>query len=305
MSNLKIYSLKKYFQNIFINRLLLLLAFILLFRTNGTSQIISGVVNDKINGKAVSFAAVQVFTGGELKLYVANSEGKFSFNRNIPFDSIIISSLGYETRVFYENERVYELLPLIYSLKEVTIRPLKKKYIGLKDDLFGGVNNVSATGLARISYIPNNVGKKVVISQVIINCPASVKQDTNCYDLIKILLFERTPNHKPGKDLCQIPIYAYKYQFKDKIIIDILKYNIYLPKEGLFVGYVFIGSYNKLAPSDTKLCAYRSALKYRYLNSTTLVSFIKNFDKPKEEWQLVSSSNGKNRYFLFGITIMK
>ncbi|MBU1013363.1 MAG: carboxypeptidase-like regulatory domain-containing protein [Bacteroidetes bacterium] len=90
--------------------------------------IIQGIVKDQKSGQPISFANIYI---PEKRMGTAtNLYGEFKFELS-PIDSMLISAIGYESRLIYLNDSVYnesieiniDLVPRIYDLTEVVIRP--------------------------------------------------------------------------------------------------------------------------------------------------------------------------------------
>jgi hypothetical protein len=208
--------------------------FILLFQLSVSAQF-RGVVLDSISKQPVSFA--NVWVENENKGATSEENGQFSIQTDEENKTLIISALGYETKKIKMAWATKVLLkPIAFQLNEVEIRTkkeTKKLEIGNSknrycNQLSGGLPWMFA------KYFPYEVKYKLTpfIQNAILFTDSEIKNAT-----FKLRIFEKTSDGLPGADLLEEDIIVIVKKGHHKNTIDLSKYNLSLPTNGLFVAF--------------------------------------------------------------------
>lgn len=245
MSNLK----KKYFLS------LILFVYI---STNLFSQIITGFVKDSISGNPIIYSNI-VFSIKNVGVY-SDEKGFFEINLNKnKKDTLLFSAIGFKTKKLslfhlkYSNKMVDILLsPDVISLDEVVIsssekNKYKNEYLGEKKE--GNVSMSSLIGNQIVSYVKNPFNKsgKIEVLTLYLNRVRKAKSIAKLN--IKIYRYDSI-NDKPSKLISTENIIIKPKNKKYKQKIDLSKYHLPFPKEGICIGIEYISLDNSLIGSD-------------------------------------------------------
>lgn len=224
---------------------IILLCFILTTSALGESINIKGKLLDSQTGEFVSFANIAIielqngttsYQNGEFSLLIEGSDISNSLN---------ISCINYKDTVIalkdldFENLNLIKLEPLVYGISEIIVIPPK-----LEDEIIinklkrskilGGIacNNIPNI-YAR--YFPNRADYENI------NTISSIQIGTKSWQnkgksKIKIRIFKMdTVLNQPSSDILKEELIVILKNGKINTI-NLLKYNIRVPKEGVFVG---------------------------------------------------------------------
>lgn len=157
-------------------------------------------------------------------------------------DSIIVSSIGFNDTLIQISEMDSKLVlkPKIYQISEIAVFPKERKELILNDlsdaEFKGGIMNDTTPQIVG-RYFPYNEENKdyAYIKSVLIYSRDSHKGKLN----LRIYSFDTT-NARPIKELVMKNIIVETKKsmfFKAKPVeVDLSKFNITFPKEGLFIG---------------------------------------------------------------------
>lgn len=158
------------------------------------------------------------------------------------YDSIIVSSIGFNDTLIQISKikSILTLKPKIYQISEIAVFPKERKELILNDlsgnEFKGGIMNDTTPQIVG-RYFPYNEETKdyIYVKSVVIYSRDSHKGKLN----LRIYSFDTT-NVRPIKELVMenLLVETKKSMFyKAKPVeIDLSKFNITFPKEGLFIG---------------------------------------------------------------------
>lgn len=224
--------------------------FVYLFLLNFIQGNIKFKLVDEKNKTSIQFATI-FFNGQFKKAMYTDSLGNFSII-NDPNSYIKIIALGYEEKIVY----LYELNDSLISMKEkiTTLPDVIVKNIENKNITFHGFLDLKSN---KIIY-PGATGQIITV----LLPPSEELEYRKIYKLkYKISNYSRMSdkmtdgivrpklysvnNNSPYKDILNNNIIYRINKKQSEIIIDISKYNILFPKEGLFIGLEWIGEIEK------------------------------------------------------------
>ncbi|MDP5027786.1 MAG: carboxypeptidase-like regulatory domain-containing protein [Flavobacterium sp.] len=231
--------------------------FLFFFISFSLSAQIRGVVKDSISGEPIPYVNIWV----ENETIGTTSETNGSFSLDIKEEKLLVfSALGYEIKKASSKSEVILLKPKVVELKEVVISiPKKSKELEI------GVSK-------KRYYLPESqvepwiIAKKFDVDEN--NQDVNFVKDINFFikseiqkGVFRVRFFEVNSDGMPGEDLVSEEIIVEVKKGKSKITVDVSKYNIQIPKEGIVVGFesLFINrnKYNQKASlNGTKKTIY-------------------------------------------------
>ncbi|MDR1197800.1 MAG: carboxypeptidase-like regulatory domain-containing protein [Prevotellaceae bacterium] len=209
-------------------------------------------IADSITREPVEYACI-VFADTVGGTY-SNSKGIFYISQNI--GQIEISSIGYYSKTI-NIEKIIDTVfisPQVYEISETKVLPTKKKRKSIE---LGYANENSIYFIGFISgeeiavYIPagneNNTFR--LIKQVIIRERNALQRQLDIQrreytGIFKINFYEATENKEIGELINTEDIVFTSEILKSKTKLDVGKYNIYMPENGIFVGVEFMETIN-------------------------------------------------------------
>lgn len=195
---------------------------------------IKGVVKDSISGKPIAFVNIWV----ENENIGTTSEENGSFTLEIKEEkNIVFSVLGYETKTIKaSNFENVLLVQKVYEMPEVVLEVPKRT----KEIEVGNSNN--RFYLAESQIVPWIFAKKIdldsldlslkFLKQIIYFTNSEVQSGK-----FRIRIFNLDIKGKPLDDLLVEEIIVLVKKGKQKSIVDVSKFNIEIPKEGILVGF--------------------------------------------------------------------
>ena len=210
--------------------------FIFLFLiTFSLSAQVKGVVKDSITGEPIPFVNIWV----ENENIGTTSETNGSFTLDIKDDKkLIFSALGYETKIISSKSEIIYLKLIVYELNEVVVENSKKtKEIKLGSFKKGKIKLYYGSGIK-----PTTLAKKIEFTDEVSNYPflKEISFLSLCQiKKAKIILrfFELDNNGLPGADYLNENIIIEVKEGKNINKIDLEKYNIKIPKKGIFIAF--------------------------------------------------------------------
>ncbi len=166
------------------------------------------------------------------------SEENGAFNINVSQDkSLIFSALGFEKRIIKASEVERTVLKLSsFKLDEVVVE--KRKNI-LEIEIGNQTNNnvtlISGNrGWLNAKYFPYELTytKTKFIKSAIVITKSNVKDA-----IFKLRVFSKADNGEPDSDLIEEDIIVMVKKGRKKSKIDLSKYNLVFPKEGVFIAF--------------------------------------------------------------------
>lgn len=207
---------------------------IVLFTISVSAQI-KGVVRDSIKLTPISYAALVI----ENTSIGTNCDefGRFQLDTSKPEQKIVISCLGYKTKVVVTASFMDVLLePLDTTIEEVEISTPKKNseiIVGQykKTDISFSNNGASGIWAKHIAFT-DDIKNHPFIKTIEFTTQSSVKNAK-----LKLRFLNTNENGLPGVDLVfdEIIITVKKGKNKNKISLD--QYGIKIPENGIFIGF--------------------------------------------------------------------
>jgi hypothetical protein len=194
--------------------------------------IIDSVTESKLSGATVSIGATKGYIS-DINGIAAIDASAISYN-----DTIKISYVGYKPYLFNYHGIFPDTIlldPLTTDLQEVSIHNTNKKIsLGCAYDNFDG-GYLPGANQEIAEYIPNNAGIRGTILSIDIVLDNVTKGVGKPF---KINIYSKNKGHLyPGKKLIQDSIIVYDPERLTTINVDISKYNIQVPPEGIFIGF--------------------------------------------------------------------
>ncbi len=225
----------------------IILGFLLYFNKLFSQTIdYKGQIVDKVSNEILPFSTVEVFS--LRKGVIANDHGEFTLSvptSNIN-DTVEFSFLGYKRKKIVLNSlsdtkiNIIKLEKETYVLKEVVVNPndyITKK-LGIVVKKNKGKWHLGNPGDQHAILIKNPFDKSGRLKNV--NFYITKKGFPSAPFRVRIYSYDSI-NNKPGKDLLNTNlIVSFNKKTKGWFTVDVSKYNIEFPKEGLFVAMEWI-----------------------------------------------------------------
>ena len=206
--------------------------FLYLISISLTAQI-RGVVKDSISGEPIPFVNIWV----ENETIGTTSEVDGSFLLDLKEEKVLVlSALGYETKKLSSKNETILLKPKVFELKEVVIeQPKFSKKIEVGKTKNNGFHEIYNAGpIIRAKFFPfQEIHNEIKFLKEISILTESEIDSTS----FKIRIFSVGIDGFPTKDLIDDDIFVFVKKGKQKTKIDILKYRLEFPEEGLFIAY--------------------------------------------------------------------
>jgi hypothetical protein len=254
-------------------------AFFFLFSISLSAQI-KGVVTDSLYGKPIPY--VNIVVENENIGSTSEEDGSFVVYTSEKSKRLLFSALGFEKKtVLISEAKSVQLKPMEYELQEVMISNRKQT----KEIEIGKTNSAISQAFdygPRIDtkffpYLPE-YKKTKFIKQVSMVTDSKIENA-----LIKIHLYEVNDDGFPGKELIGKELFVSIQKGTRTHKIDVSKYNLTLPKRGIFVGFekLLIES-NKVEKTitdsntnTTKIVrTYYPYVLYNYIERPFLFTFV-------------------------------
>ncbi|MDR1983985.1 MAG: carboxypeptidase-like regulatory domain-containing protein [Prevotellaceae bacterium] len=209
-------------------------------------------IADSITHEPIEYASI-VFVGIEGGTY-SNNKGVFYIPQNV--EQIELSSIGYNTKttILQKNIDTIFLFPQVYELTEAKILPIKKKRKSVelgyaqKNSIY---THMSLPGEEIAVYIPliNNENAYRLIKRVLFKERVYVARKFNLYKIdytsvFKINFYSVAENNEIGELINTEDIVFTSDILKTTTKLDVSKYNIYMPENGIFVAVEWVGKIN-------------------------------------------------------------
>ena len=175
--------------------------------------------------------------------YIANTDGIISIDKAtiIPKDPIIVSCIGYKSRVIepsedYQYPDTVKLSILVTNLNEIEVRSNTTKQI-IMGDVRKNYNShrVCHPEQELAQFIPNEKKIKGIITEV----EYVLNNELHGVEMpFKVSLYLKSKGSIfPAEELTKDSIIVYNPEKKRKATVDISKYNIQLPEDGVIVTF--------------------------------------------------------------------
>ncbi|WP_395046616.1 carboxypeptidase-like regulatory domain-containing protein [Flavobacterium sp.] len=199
-----------------------------------TAQI-KGVVKDSISGKPIPY--VSIWIQNENIGTTAEENGEFTISSTEKNKNLIFSALGYEKKIIKASKATLVNLKLIaYQLDEVVISEdrLETKVVEIganKNGIYQSFDNGPRIDTKFFPYNPA-YKKTKFIKKVTIETDSRIENAT-----IKIHFYSVDANGFPSEELLDKNFIVSVKKGTKKNFFDITKFNLRIPKRGLFVGF--------------------------------------------------------------------
>ncbi|WP_264548582.1 carboxypeptidase-like regulatory domain-containing protein [Flavobacterium sp. N2820] len=206
---------------------------VLFFISFSLSAQIKGVVKDSLSSEPIPYVNIWV----ENETVGTTSEIDGTFSLAIKEEKVLVfSALGYESKKGASTNEVIFLKPIAYELNEVVVeQPRFKEEIEI-----GDVNKPNY--LPEPQTTPWIHARKFEFNQIRGNSKfiKSLKFFTNSEvdnGVFRVRIFEVNTEGMPGKDLVDEDILVTVKKGKKKTIVDVSKFTIQIPENGIIVGF--------------------------------------------------------------------
>lgn len=222
------------------------------------AQCVVGIVKDSVTGESLPFVNMALLKN--LIGCSSQSDGTFELNVDKHIDdTLVISAIGYikkyiPIRSILGIKYAISLQPNIYQLSEVVIKPnnkkLKKIYYKLvlpnKSKEFEKILKV---GYQEAIFVENKIQKTGKIENVIIELEKYDVFEKRPYIDFRIRIYSYDKkNNIPGNDLLLENLISNAKG--GTCVIDVSKFNIAFPLEGIVIGMEYLDSENKTKGKD-------------------------------------------------------
>lgn len=197
---------------------------------------VNGVVLDSISGKPIAYVNIWV----ENENIGTTSEENGVFSLDIKEEkNIIFSALGYETKTikYTEIKEVY-LKAIVYEMQEIVVSEPKKtkkitinKYKKNKINLYFGAGKQPTILAKKIEYT-DQIAEYSYLKEIKF---LSLSQIENAKIILRF--FEVDIDGKPSNDYIDENILITVEKDQKDNIVNLEKYKINIPKEGLFIAF--------------------------------------------------------------------
>jgi hypothetical protein len=199
-----------------------------------TAQI-KGVVKDSISGKPIPY--VNIWVENENIGTTSEENGEFTISSTEKNKNLIFSALGFEKKIIRASKAILvNLKPMVYQLDEVVILSerleTKKIEIGDTDNqIYQSFDNGPRIDTKFFPYRPA-YKKTKFIKNVTIETDSRIENAT-----IKIHFYSVDANGFPSQEMLDKDFIVSVKKGTKKNIFDVTKFNLTIPKKGLFVGF--------------------------------------------------------------------
>jgi len=196
-------------------------------------------VTDDVTLKAIDKATLTI----NKTHYITNTNGVINIDKATinPKDSIIASCIGYQSRIIeprqgYQYPDTVKLSILVTNLNEVAVRSNKAKQI-IMGDVKEKYNShrICHPEDELAQFIPNEKKIKGIITEV----EYVLNNELQGIEMpFKVSLYLKSKDSVfPAEELTKDSIIVYNPEKKRKVTVDISKYNIQLPEDGVIVTF--------------------------------------------------------------------
>ena len=207
--------------------------FLLYFFSLTISAQIKGIVKDSITQKPIAF--VSIYVKNENISLTTEEDGTFQFNAKENGKQLLFSAIGYEDKssIASSNLTVF-LQPKNYELEEVIF----DKKGRIRQIEIGETGNTVAQAFDTgpkidTKFFPyyNKYKNINLIKQLVFSSDSKIDEA-----LVKFHFYKVDTNGFPGKEMLDENLIVTVYKGVKSYTVDLTKFNLYLPKQGIFVG---------------------------------------------------------------------
>ena len=227
-----------------------------------TAQI-KGVVKDSISGKPIPY--VSVWIQNENIGTTTEENGEFTINSTEKNKNLIFSALGFEKKIIKASKTiVVNLKPMTYRLDEVVISEdrLETKVVEIGDtdnQIYQSFDNGPRIDT---KFFPYRAAykKSKFIKSITIETDSRIENAT-----IKIHFYSVDAKGFPSEEMLDRDFIVSVKKGTKKSLFDVKKFNLTIPKKGLFVGFEkLIIEKNKLEKTITDSKTNKTQIQKTY-----------------------------------------
>lgn len=227
----------------------------------GFSQI-KGIIKDSITGNPIPY--VSVWMENESIGTTAEENGEFIIKTDDKNKNLVFSALGYVSKIrpihsvqtVFLNPKTYDLDEVVIMTRKATSEIIIGDYTGIS--LNSGVSNVGQQDVhvwAKLIRFNDKIEKHPFIKSIEFDTRSGLKNA-----LLRIRIFNIDNNKNPIGDATEEDIIVQIKKGKNHNLVDLSKYNIKIPKEGIFIGFEYLKlDQNKLI-HEGKIIGYEPSI---------------------------------------------
>ncbi len=232
---------------------------------------IKGVVKDSITGKPVPY--VSIWVENENNGTTSEVDGTFVVNISEKYKTLIFSALGYEKKKIKTSKAIeVNLKQTPYQLEEIVIskrKETKQVEIGdTKNEILEAFDNGPRIAAKFFPYLPSYKRTKF-IKQVTIFTDSRIENAT-----IKIHFFSVDSIGFPGKELLDKDFIVSVNKGVKKTAFNVSKFNLRIPKNGIFVGFEKLMIENNKAEKSSVVLNENTSQAQKKYNPFVLYNYV-------------------------------
>lgn len=211
----------------------IVLLFLALINIAAMAQV-KGIVKDSLTGQPIPY--VNIAVQNENLGTTSEENGTFKIHISEKSRNLVFSALGYEKKVVkISNAAVVNLKPAMVQLDEIVISKrfeTKQIEIGhVKNSVYEAFDSGPKIDTKFFPYLPA-YKKTRYIRQVVISTDSKIDDAT-----FKIHFYEVDANGFPGEELLEKDFIVSVSKGVRKTIFNVKKFNLIMPKSGIFIGF--------------------------------------------------------------------
>lgn len=255
-----------------VRKYLFLILFFAVFLRVYAQKELKVLIVDKETNEPIPFASLSYFYSNNCKGLYSGADGLIKVNLPNNIDSLKIACLGY-LPIIRSRIRMDDTIKLerdTYILKEVLIHPFNKpdfQTIGFAN-MSSKTEFTSYSGVECVVFINNEGKEELFIKSVLYKM--KIRGQLN--SVIRIHLYTCDGNCMPDRELINENYIVYLSKKNDGLIeVDISKFNIKLPLNGIYVGLEWIGN---LDEKTNRIIEDRGIVKVKYIGNESFIKLI-------------------------------
>ena len=278
-------------------------------------------IEDAQTGEPVPFASVIIYHSGDVQGQYTDESGLTKLANALKPDSIVFSCLGYKVKAITSNitdpVTNIQLYPSPTQIKEIEIKPRHEKLIGHTRKSIWDNSNCAPPGEYYTTYVANTGKTQNALIQSVIfrfnygGCGKISDLADSLTDVFRVHLYNvDIITNKPADEILNDNVLAHiTGQTAELIEVDISKYNIAMPRNGIFIGCELIGAfYNKheIKDREGKSVFYHKVAIYDLLNPVDRVNPLKHKTFSYTKLPIHGFNNWEernNKIYKFGLKI--
>ncbi|MGK4566542.1 carboxypeptidase-like regulatory domain-containing protein [Flavobacterium sp. 3HN19-14] len=238
---------------------------------------ISGTVTDSISGKPIPYANITI--DGKAIGMSSEADGSYKIDIADPNTELVFSAIGFTSaKVKISKSGNVKLKPEVYELDEIPIlKSLGKTKIEIGDSKKSGLPQFSFGKMPWIfaKYFPykETYGENRFVKDAVVTTSSEIDGA-----LFRLRIMAVGEDGNPGEDIVPENIIIPVKKGSRKNIIDLTKYHITIPGEGIFIAFehlfieqnrVFFKKDGKQLPTDgfePRILTYEAEREYTYMS---------------------------------------